>query len=84
VLRREAESARAAALSEVSRRLVAAKGDADGGSRAAQLEAMMKNIETIREGAFAPITHQPLVKALLIFMSASGLALLEYFGVISF
>jgi hypothetical protein len=45
---------------------------------------MQKNMDELREGAFAPITQQPLVKALLIFISASGLALLEYFGVISF
>jgi hypothetical protein len=45
---------------------------------------MHNNIDQIREGAFALFTQQPLVKALLIFISASGLAMLEYFGIISF
>lgn len=48
-----------------------------------QLELTIRNIENIREGAFAPITQQPVVKAMLFFLSASGLAVLAYFGVFS-
>ncbi len=84
-LRREAEAARAIALAKVARRLLVAKGQGPvAATLAAQLELMLRNIETMREGAFALITQQPLVKALLIFISASGLAILEYFGIISF
>lgn len=85
VLRREAERARGLAVAKVSRRLLIAKGRSDDSAKiAAQLELMLKAIQDTREGAFASIPQQPLVKALLIFLSASGLALLEYFGVISF
>jgi hypothetical protein len=85
VLRREAESARRIAEAQVARRLMVAKGQGSAAAKLVpQLELMLKNIEQIREGAFAPVTQQPLIKALLIFFSASGLAFLEYFGVISF
>jgi len=85
VLRREAERARRLAVAEISRRLLIAKGRGDDSAKsAAQMELMLKAIEETREGAFASIPQQPLVKALLIFLSASGLALLEFFGVISF
>jgi hypothetical protein len=85
VLRREAEKARGIAHEQIERRLLVAKGQGTASAAlASQLELMLKNIEQIREGAFAPVTQQPLVKALLIFFSASGLAFLEYFGVISF
>jgi hypothetical protein len=84
-LRRQAEAARSIALAKVARRLLVAKGEgAAAAARASQLELMLGNIVHIREGAFALITQQPLVKALLIFVSASGLAILEYFGIISF
>ncbi|HEV7800151.1 MAG TPA: hypothetical protein VGP15_03660, partial [Burkholderiales bacterium] len=84
-LRRQAEAARSIALAKVARRLLVAKGQgAASGTLASQLELMHNNIDQIREGAFALFTQQPLVKALLIFISASGLAMLEYFGIISF
>lgn len=85
VLRRAAERARGLAVAKVLRRLLVAKGRSDDSAKsAAQLELMLKAIQDTREGAFASILHQPLVKALLIFLSASGLAFLDYFGVISF
>jgi hypothetical protein len=84
-LRREAEAARAMALAKVSRRLLVAEGQGEAAApHAAQLRLMLANIEDIRDGAYAPISQQPLVKALLLFFSASGFAILEYFGVISF
>jgi hypothetical protein len=84
-LRRQAEAARTMAVARVSRRLLVTEGlgePAEG--HTAQLRHMLANIEDIREGAYAPVSQQPLVKALLLFLSASGLAILEYFGVISF
>jgi hypothetical protein len=84
VLRRAAERARDNAISSISSRVLAAKGRSDGAANAALLELMLKNIVEVREGAFASITHQPIIKALLIFFSASGIAMLEYFGIIAF
>jgi hypothetical protein len=84
VLRRAVERARNDAIASVSSRLLAAKGRSDGAANAALLELMLKSIVDIREGAFAPLSQQPIIKALLIFFSVSGVALLEYFGVIAF
>lgn len=40
---------------------------------------MLAEIRALREGAFAPLTQQPLVRALLLPLSgAGGLGLLEY------
>jgi hypothetical protein len=84
-LRRQAEAARANALAQVSERLLVVAGrGAPAAALQAQLKLMQENIEQTRDGAYAPMTQQPLVKALLVFISASGLAILEYFGVISF
>ena len=84
VLRTEAERARRIALTKVKRRLLVVTGGGPAYSgMAAQLQFMLQHMADMREGAFASFTHQPVVKALMIFLSASGLVFLEYFGVIS-
>ena len=84
VLRREAERARNRALRKLERRvLVARGGGVQSASLASQLDLMYKNMQDMREGAFASFTQQPVVKALTLFLSASGLVVLEYLGVIA-
>jgi hypothetical protein len=42
---------------------------------------MTREIELLRRGAFAPLTEQPVVRALLLpISSAGGLALFRYLG----
>lgn len=84
VLRRAAERARSRALDSVAQRLLPAKGRSNANATVTQLELVLKQIADLREGAFAPVSQQPIIKALLIFFSASGLALLEYFGIVTF
>jgi len=61
-------------------RLVAAQGvetpmDA---KRAVQIEVLLNRVQTIREGAFSPISQQPLIRALLLPLGTySGVALLQ-------
>jgi hypothetical protein len=83
-LRQEVERARQIALAKVARKLLVLKGAIPPRpDLVSQLELTIRNIESIREGAFASITQQPVVKAMLFFLSASGLAVLAYFGVFS-
>ena len=45
-----------------------------------QLRTILEEVRQLREGAFAPITSQPIVRAALLPLSgAGGIALLEYF-----
>jgi len=83
VLRKEAERARTIALTKVRRRLLVIKA---GGppELASQLQFMLQEMADMSDGAFASLTQQPVIRALLLFVSASGFVFLEYFGVVSF
>ena len=79
-LRWAAERARDTARERLTDRLVAAQGvetpmDA---KRAVQIEVLLNRVQTIREGAFSPISQQPLIRALLLPLGTySGVALLQ-------
>lgn len=80
-LRDVAESARSMALERFTHLLVRAKGQAGAPAIAAQIEIMTREIESLRRGAFAPLTEQPVVRALLLpISSAGGLTLFRYLG----
>ncbi len=49
-----------------------AKESDDGGRRARQLEALLVRVDGLREGAFSPLSQQPLVRALLLPLSGFG------------
>jgi hypothetical protein len=64
-LRRAADAARAIAVERLTGKLVAAKGTKDEG-RTAQLELLLNRVENLRDGAFAPWSSQPIVRAFLL------------------
>jgi hypothetical protein len=70
-----AENARKAARDHLTAKIVAAQGDA---KKAAQLESISNEIESLREGAFAPLTSQPIVKAVLLPLVTYGGAWLAH------
>jgi len=52
------------------------------GDRAEQLRATIKEVESIDEGAFAPLSQHPLIGAILMPSGGVGvLSLLEYFAI---
>ena len=61
--RSAAESARRAAREHLTASIVAAKGDE---KKIGQLERMLNEITNLKEGAFAALTSQPIVKAVLL------------------
>lgn len=79
-LRQLAESSRTHALVAVKEaRLRAQARDAKDEPPPQQLELLQRHIEELREGAFAPFTQQPLLKALVMpFATWGGTALLDY------
>lgn len=80
-LRDVAERARRTALERFTHLLVRAKGQAGASTIAAQIEIMTREIQSLRRGAFAPMTEQPVVRALLLpISSAGGLTLFKYLG----
>jgi hypothetical protein len=80
-LRGVAERARNMALERFTHLLVKAKGQAGAPAVASQIEIMMREIQSLRRGAFAPLTEQPVVRALLLpISSAGGLTLFRYLG----
>jgi len=80
-LRDVAECARSMALERFTHLLVKAKGQAGAPAVASQIEIMMREIQSLRRGAFAPLTEQPVVRALLLpISSAGGLTLFRYLG----
>jgi hypothetical protein len=82
-LRAAAERARRKAIEALKRRILSEKAKEQSTALAA-LEFLLKEIEQLREGAFRPITEQPLLRALLVPLgSASGLALVEYLVVMN-
>jgi hypothetical protein len=80
-LRGVAERARGMALERFTHLLVRAKGQGGAPTIASQIEIMTREIESLRRGAFAPLTEQPVVRALLLpISSAGGLTLFRYLG----
>jgi hypothetical protein len=80
-LRGVAERARGMALERFTHLLVRAKGQGGAPSIASQIEIMTREIESLRRGAFAPLTEQPVVRALLLpISSAGGLTVFRYLG----
>lgn len=80
-LRNVAERARGTALERFTHLLVKAKGQAGLASLSGQIDVMMKEIQSLRRGAFAPFTEQPVVRALLLpISSAGGVSLFRYLG----
>jgi hypothetical protein len=79
LLRRTAERARVIVLECLNDSLLKAKGEARQPA-VAQLDMMIKEVETTRRGAFGSLLQQPLIQAALLPLSgASGIAVLEYF-----
>jgi hypothetical protein len=62
--RSSAERARRVACEHLTRRIIATKA-ADGVWTSGQLEKLLMQMQDLREGAFAPLTSQPIVKAVL-------------------
>lgn len=73
--RSAAEKARKAARTHLTARIVSAQGDE---KRVGQLERILNEIESLREGAFAPLTSQPIVKAVLLPLVTYGAAWLAH------
>ena len=73
--RATAEKARRVACRHLSNRIIAAKGrGAD--ATAEQLEKLLAEMQELREGAFAPWTSQPVVRAVLLPLLTYGGTLL--------
>jgi len=84
MLRRAAERVRAQATKELTRALLRAQGLKGTESCQKQLESLLREVAAIREGAFRPFSHQPVVQALLTLASSiSGLHLLQYFALLN-
>jgi hypothetical protein len=81
MLRRSAERARTDAIEEMKRRRLKLLKDTDerAKSRAAQLEMAIAAVQENQKGAFAPMTKNPLVGALLIPATGAGAILLIEF-----
>jgi len=80
-LRHVAERARSRALDRFTYLLVNAKGEGGSAPLAAQIDIMVKDIQSLRRGAFAPFTEQPVVRALLLpISSAGGMTVFHYLG----
>ncbi len=80
-LRQVAETSRATALDDINNALMRATADRPASAPVAipQLELLRQQIEQLREGAFAPLLQQPLLKALALpFATFGGTALLDY------
>jgi hypothetical protein len=73
--RSAAENARKAARDHLTTRIVTAQGDE---KKVGQLERILTEIESLREGAFAPLTSQPIVKAVLLPLVTYGGAWLAH------
>jgi hypothetical protein len=84
MVRRAAERARSIAGARIVNRLIAAKAPGNSDTEN-QLEFVLQRVEALRDGAFAPYSQQPVVKAVLLPLGGiGGAALLEYlvlFGV---
>jgi hypothetical protein len=81
-LRAAAEQARAIAAEHLTARIIAAKRMSGAECKAAdQLEMLLARVENLREGAFAPLSSQPVVKAVLLpLLSYGGSALVQIYA----
>jgi hypothetical protein len=80
-MQRTAARARRDLLDHLSAELIRSKGAGGSSERAAQIELSMKEIEETRRGAFAPLMENPLVGALSLAISGTGLvSILQLFG----
>jgi hypothetical protein len=73
--RSTAEHARQVACRHVANRIIAAKGRGDS-TTADQLNQLLTNIQELRDGAFAPWSSQPIVRAVLLPLVTYGGTLL--------
>lgn len=81
MLRQVAERARGSALERFTQLLIRVRGDPDLEMLSGKIEIMIEEIKSLREGAFARFTEQPVVRALLLPIGSGGaLALVHYFG----
>jgi len=77
-LRRTAEASRAQALANLSDALLRTKGSGNGALEK-QLDALRDRVERLSDGAFAPYTQQPLLKAVLLpLLTLGGSSLFDY------
>jgi hypothetical protein len=82
-LRLTAEKARGCATEHLTSKIIVAKG-ADV-KVASQLELMLARVENLRSGAFAPLSSQPFVKALLLpLLSYGGTVLVHMYALPGF
>lgn len=83
LLRLSAERARRATLRTLGQRRIALIGSGESGhqARLAQLETVIEEIRGLREGAFAPWSHHPVVRAAILpFGGAGALWVLDLFA----
>jgi hypothetical protein len=80
ILRGAAEQLRRVSVERLTKELVVQEGLAPEAPTVKQLRTILDEVRGMKQGAFAPITSQPLVRAALLPLSgAGGIALLEYF-----
>jgi hypothetical protein len=78
-LRRIAEEARQTALRQLRELWIQTKAQPSLAALSAQIEQIIRETESLREGAFAPFAEQPVVRAVLLPLgSGSGLVVLRY------
>ena len=81
LLRNVAERARKTTIERFTQLLIEAKGDAALQPLAGQIQLMIGEVQSLREGAFAPFTEQPVVGAVLLpILSIAGPIVLQYIG----
>ena len=82
-LRAAAERARAIAAENLTARIIAAKGASGARANTAdQLQILLAGVESLREGAFAPLSSQPVVKAILLpLLSYGGSVIAQMYAV---
>jgi hypothetical protein len=79
ILRGAAEATRRYAVKILTDELIKIKGIPEDAPYAGKLETILQEIRSLQEGAFAPISQQPFMRALILPLSgASGIALIEY------
>ncbi|HBD07857.1 MAG TPA: hypothetical protein DCZ69_06310 [Syntrophobacteraceae bacterium] len=80
-LQKSAEELRDSAIEKLSEKLVYAKGRPELGHSAAQIEALLQWIRSVKKGAFLPFFERPLVHSILVSLSSlGGISILEYFS----
>jgi hypothetical protein len=82
-LRRAAEDARSVARKKIAEAIIRAKASSSqkvSGKKtlsAEQLEALFQHVDELQEGAFLPFSQQPPVRAILLPLAGTGLAILS-------